>query len=99
MVLKTCQGEVCTQPWNSLHTDKSVKSLRQALDDRFDEFYSKQPQMWYSECALGYLAHTENQSPVHRFAEQPLPKQGATWRDYWGSVASKLNALPGIGDL
>ncbi|KAH8673257.1 alkaline-phosphatase-like protein [Ilyonectria robusta] len=84
MVLKTCKDRVCTYPWESLHPDGSVQSLKQSLNGRFDEFYSNQPQMWFSDCSLGYFMEAENQDPVRAFETTPkLQKQGFDWVNHW----------------
>ncbi|KAF7557311.1 hypothetical protein G7Z17_g832 [Cylindrodendrum hubeiense] len=84
MVLKTCKNRVCTHPWESLHPDGNIQSLKQALNERFDEFYDGQPQMWFSDCPLGYFFEVENQDPVQTFAETPkLQKQGFDWVNHW----------------
>ncbi|KAI4601673.1 hypothetical protein KJ359_011804 [Pestalotiopsis sp. 9143b] len=70
MVLKTCKDQACTRPWEVLHPDGSVRSLSQALQKLFDSFYDDQPQMWFSDCPLGYFAGVENQEPVGVFTGQ-----------------------------
>jgi N-acetylglucosamine-6-sulfatase len=71
MVLKTCKGEVCTQPWAALHPSGDVQTLGQAFHPRFDALYAVQPQMWFADCPLGYFAEKENQSPVVRGGWMP----------------------------
>lgn len=84
MVLKTCKGQTCTQPWASLHPDGSVNSLKLALQNRFDAFYESQPQMWFLECPAAYIAEVENQELVSAFAGV-LNKQeaGFDWTRHW----------------
>jgi hypothetical protein len=82
MVLKTCKNRVCTHPWEVLHPGGSVYSLKHALNERFDAFYGEQPQMWFSECPLGYFAEVENQEPVSTFGPG-LRKQGFDWANHW----------------
>ncbi|KPM35927.1 Arylsulfatase [Neonectria ditissima] len=67
MVLKTCKDRVCTHPWNTLHPNGDVQTLKQALDEKYDKFYANQPQMWFAECSLGYFADMENQEPQLEF--------------------------------
>lgn len=84
MVLKTCKGRVCTHPWDEIHPDGDVTTLKEALHVRFDDFYSKQPQMWYSECPDGYFAETENQDPIRAFEEPPaLRVQAFDFANHW----------------
>ncbi|KAH8660574.1 alkaline-phosphatase-like protein [Xylariales sp. PMI_506] len=84
MVLKTCKGRTCTHPWETLHPDGHVDSLKHALNPRFDRFYSEQPTMWFSECPMAYIAENENQQPVNRYSEE-LRIQGAgfDWGRHW----------------
>lgn len=84
MVLKTCVGGICTHPWESLHPDGSVQTLKQALHHRFDEFYSEQPAMWFTSCPSGYFADMESQDPVKTFAgELQVQDSGMNWNNHW----------------
>lgn len=86
MVLKTCKDQSCTQPWEVIHPDKTVKSLEAALNGRFDKFYAEQPRMWFKGCPLGYFSDWENQSPVISLGvggNGGLTKQGFDWADHW----------------
>lgn len=58
-MLKSCQGATCIKPWEVLHPDGSVQSLRQALNKRYDAFYRKQPKVSYEACLDGYLLDNE----------------------------------------
>lgn len=82
MVLKTCKDRVCTHPWEVLHPEDSVRSLKHALQERFDVFYDHQPRMWFSECPTGYFAEVESQEPVSTFGPG-LQKQGFDWVNHW----------------
>ncbi|RAL01441.1 sulfatase family protein [Aspergillus ibericus CBS 121593] len=59
LVLKSCQGHTCIQPWRVLHPDGSVDSLRDALHLQYDAFYTNQPKVSYSACENGYLIAAE----------------------------------------
>jgi N-acetylglucosamine-6-sulfatase len=64
LVLKTCVGETCHQPYKALFPDiastgQEIYSLSQALDPRFDEYFQGLPKVIYSKCALGYQARLE----------------------------------------
>lgn len=75
MVLKTCSGETCTNPWKVLHPSneddddvddtgkKSVRNLRNALDERFDEFYEGRwrggERVGFERCEMGYILESE----------------------------------------
>lgn len=86
MVLKTCVGRVCTHPWENLHSDGSVRSLKHALHHRFDEFYSEQPAMWFTSCPSGYFEDVESQEPVKTFAVGGglhIQGSGMNWDNHW----------------
>lgn len=55
MVLKTCSGNECVNPWLQLHPQGDVQTLQQAMSSKFDEFYRSQPKVSFSACKLGYL--------------------------------------------
>ncbi|KAJ5229055.1 hypothetical protein N7489_009763 [Penicillium chrysogenum] len=63
MVLKSCLGSECIKPWDTLHPDGSVTSLRDALDDKYDLFYQSQPKVSFGRCAYGYEIDAEG--PQH----------------------------------
>lgn len=66
MVLKSCKGESCREPWRVLHSGSgSVRTLRDALDERFDAFYEGQPKVRFEECALGYVREVEGPQGVN----------------------------------
>lgn len=51
---------MCTRPWEKLHPDGKVHNLKDALDQKYDEFYLKhQLPVTFSECALGQLLDKE----------------------------------------
>jgi hypothetical protein len=60
LVLKSCKGERCVNPWDALHPDKDVVSLKQALSPRFDSFYEReQVRIKYNRCENGYIVDAE----------------------------------------
>ncbi|KAK2759320.1 hypothetical protein FQN54_002798 [Arachnomyces sp. PD_36] len=56
---KTCEQESCRDPWSTLHPDGSVKSLRDALHPRHDEYYASLPRVAFKECLHAQLAWNE----------------------------------------
>ncbi|KAH8172464.1 sulfatase domain-containing protein [Sarocladium implicatum] len=70
MVLKSCKGETCIRPWDSLHPDGAVNSLTEALHDQFDAFYTTQPKVSFTSCELGYLVEAEGPQAVFPFPTQ-----------------------------
>ncbi|UPX16432.1 uncharacterized protein EKO05_0006831 [Ascochyta rabiei] len=72
LTLKRCKGRVCRRPWETLHPCGDVKTLRDAMDSRFDAFYEQhQHAVSFSECAPGQLLDVEG-------ALEPV-----VWRDEW----------------
>ncbi|KAF5622580.1 Arylsulphatase [Fusarium tjaetaba] len=59
LVLKSCKGGVCVQPWKELHADGSIKSLLDALDPEFDDFYEEQSKVSFGRCEEGYILDAE----------------------------------------
>ncbi|KAJ5584753.1 Alkaline phosphatase-like alpha/beta/alpha [Penicillium hispanicum] len=59
LVLKSCQGAACIAPWDVLQPKDSVRSLQEALDERFDAFYGEQPQVSFDWCDAGYIIEAE----------------------------------------
>ncbi|KAJ5670827.1 uncharacterized protein N7477_006190 [Penicillium maclennaniae] len=76
LVLKSCQGATCIQPWNVLQPENSVSSLRDALDKRYDAFYQAQPRVSFDWCAAGHILEAEG-------PQVPLTtRYGISW-DNW----------------
>lgn len=69
LVLKSCKGNTCIQPWDVLHPDGTVRTLRDALKPKYDDFYRAQPKVSYSACEAGYIVGSEG------------PQTGLTYRD------------------
>ncbi|KAJ5129142.1 uncharacterized protein N7515_005181 [Penicillium bovifimosum] len=59
MVLKSCQGVTCIQPWDVLHPLDPVDTLLDALDEEYDGFYGAQPRVSFSWCDAGYIVAAE----------------------------------------
>lgn len=59
LVLKTCSGKTCQQPWAALHPDGKVKTLLDALKSEYDSFYHKQNKVKFAECKKGYFINNE----------------------------------------
>jgi N-acetylglucosamine-6-sulfatase len=69
MVLKSCKGDACRNPWDMLHPDGKVKSLKDALTHEFDGFYGEQPKVKFDECAMGYIREVEGPQHVNVYDE------------------------------
>ncbi|ORY86729.1 putative arylsulfatase precursor [Leucosporidium creatinivorum] len=59
LVLKTCVGEVCRNPWKTVFPDGSVSSLNAGLEKRFDGYFADLPKVKYSYCDIGYHRRLE----------------------------------------
>ena len=70
MVLKSCKAGECHKPWNTLHPEGSVNSLKDALHDSFDTFYADQPKVSFSSCELGYLIDAEGPQDVNVWSQE-----------------------------
>ena len=43
MVLKSCRGRSCVEPWRELHPSGDVEGLLDSLNERFDDFIRNSP--------------------------------------------------------
>ncbi|OQU94859.1 hypothetical protein CLAIMM_01150 [Cladophialophora immunda] len=59
MVLKSCKGKECTDPWEVLHPHGDIKTLKDALAVDFDAFYADQVRVQFESCQLGYILDAE----------------------------------------
>lgn len=76
LVLKSCKGTTCIDPWVVLHPDGSVKNLGDSVQLRYDAFYHSQPKVAFDRCELGYIVDAEG--PQHPL----LYRDGLRW-DTW----------------
>ncbi|GJN93489.1 hypothetical protein Rhopal_006546-T1 [Rhodotorula paludigena] len=61
LVLKSCSGNSCRNPWKVIFRDGKVQSLRTALDEKYDAYFEALPRVRYSECRLGF--HIKLEAP------------------------------------
>ncbi|KAK5099074.1 hypothetical protein LTR24_001475 [Lithohypha guttulata] len=59
LVLKTCKGNTCVQPWKVLHPDGTVNSLKDAMSRDYQCFYRGQPNIEFGGCVQGYIQELE----------------------------------------
>jgi len=72
LTLKRCKGRVCTRPWEKLHPDGNVRTLKDAMHEKYDVFYlEKQKKVSFEECALGQILEVEG------------PLEPVSWREEW----------------
>ncbi|KKK22184.1 hypothetical protein AOCH_001494 [Aspergillus ochraceoroseus] len=77
LVLKSCKGASCIEPWGVLHPDGSVQSLQDALRSQYDSFYPFQPKVSFDRCERGYIPESEGPQEA-----VPYSRYGLTW-DAW----------------
>ncbi|CAH0047784.1 unnamed protein product [Clonostachys solani] len=79
LVLKSCKGATCSQPWRSLHPHGNVVTLHDALSPRYDEFYEQQVRVEYSWCDSGYIVPAEGP----QFEKDGVVYwEGSNWSDW-----------------
>ncbi|KAF9347651.1 hypothetical protein BGX26_000883 [Mortierella sp. AD094] len=77
-VLRTCKGPTCRDPWSVIHpTNKNkdqhhhhghgneVRSLKDALNKKYDQFYANLPKFSFKNCLPYYLTANEVETPKH----------------------------------
>lgn len=67
MVLKSCKGRTCVEPWRELHPSGDVNSLLESLKPEFDVFYQDQPKVSFSDCKVAYFPEFEGPMEVNKF--------------------------------
>ena len=70
MVTKSCKGHTCVHPWSVIHPAGNVKTLQNALHERFDKFYSSvSASVSFEKCELGYILESEGPQEAVVFHE------------------------------
>lgn len=78
-VLKSCKGQVCIRPWEALHPQGNVETLKDALSPRFDQFYVQQKRVSYDHCEDGYVVAAEGP----QFEQDGyVYRQGLPWSEW-----------------
>jgi N-acetylglucosamine-6-sulfatase len=75
LVLKSCKGWECIDPWAVLHPRGNIKTLKDALASDFDTFYHEQPKVSYSKCELGYIKDSEGPQIANVLGEDLIGPQ------------------------
>ncbi|KAF9885037.1 hypothetical protein FE257_000768 [Aspergillus nanangensis] len=94
MVLKSCKGRSCVEPWRELHPQGDVSNLIDSLRPEFDIFYEQQPKVSFSACMLGYLPQYEGPMQVNSFA---VDDETDPWKK--GSRIPEFLLQPGNGAM
>ncbi|KAH8884096.1 Arylsulphatase [Thozetella sp. PMI_491] len=58
-LLKSCKGESCRHPWETLMPGQNVKSLHDALVQKYDTFFGSVPRVSFTSCQAGYIVSEE----------------------------------------
>lgn len=97
MILKDCKGDSCRDPWGHIHAQASddgarVRTLTDALDTRYGEFYTTQPKLRFLRCEMGHIPESETTwdewqpgGPFELDAyapQQPLDNGRPHWSDF-----------------
>ncbi|KAF5700677.1 arylsulfatase [Fusarium mundagurra] len=69
LVLKSCKGNACIEPWKILHPEGGVKSLKDALQAKFNAFYKEQVKVRFDRCEYGYLIDAEGPQVGYEYRE------------------------------
>ncbi|KAL2815258.1 alkaline-phosphatase-like protein [Aspergillus cavernicola] len=77
LVLKSCKGATCIKPWDVLHPDGSVQDLQNALNPRYDAFYTDQARVSFDRCERGYIPESEGPQDAVSYS-----RYGLSW-DAW----------------
>lgn len=71
MVTKSCKGHTCVDPWSVIHPAGNVKTLKDALNTRFDNFYASISQLVkFEKCEFGYILESEGPQEAVVFQEE-----------------------------
>ncbi|QGI68882.1 hypothetical protein CEK27_012853 [Fusarium fujikuroi] len=69
LVLKSCKGNTCIEPWKILHPEGGVASLKDALQAKFNAFYKEQVKVRFDRCEYGYLIDAEGPQVGYEYRE------------------------------
>jgi hypothetical protein len=69
LVLKSCKGNTCIEPWKILHPKGGVTSLKDALQTKFNAFYKEQVKVRFDRCEYGYLIDAEGPQVGYEYRE------------------------------
>lgn len=92
LVLKSCKGDACSNPWKQLHSDGTVRNLRDAMNQTYDDNYHNLPKVEFRVCFKN--------GTVDLWAEGPQWHPGLADADRWVNLelfernAEVLDTLP-----
>jgi hypothetical protein len=59
LVVKSCAGASCREPWGALDPTGAITSLSDALKTQYDGYFESLPRVFYSECEPAYFISAE----------------------------------------
>ena len=69
LVLKSCKGDTCRQPWLALHPSGKVRSLAESMSPEHNSYYAAFPIVQFASCARGMGYLRDNEAPFFRDIE------------------------------
>lgn len=75
LVMKSCKGNACVEPWRRIHPRGDVHSLSAALSPKYDAFYAQQPKVSFSSCEAGYILDAEGPQAARVFRNRAPDNQ------------------------
>jgi hypothetical protein len=60
-VLKTCKGQTCYLPWETLMPNTGVSCLVEAMDTKYDEYFKNLPKVQWDTCDVGQVREVEGE--------------------------------------
>jgi hypothetical protein len=80
MVLKRCAGKSCIEPWDVIHPGGNIRTLKQALNPKYDAFYEKNHQnnaVSFGRCEDGQILDAEGSQEAMIYRDARL-----SWSDW-----------------
>jgi len=75
LVTKSCKGRTCVEPWSVLHPDGAVRTLRDALQRKYDDFYALVGErVSFERCELGYIREVEGEQRAPVYGVDYIPE-------------------------
>ena len=67
MVTKSCKQDSCRNPWGTLFPSGEVTNIQEAMDAKYDTFFTNQPHISFSSCSDGNVISEEGPQQVNVF--------------------------------
>ncbi|EEP79663.1 conserved hypothetical protein [Uncinocarpus reesii 1704] len=84
MVVKSCSGNECVEPWKSLHPSGGVRNLKDALNKTYDDFYAQHPKVSFDSCEMWYIPEKEGPQEYNVYqASHPHRRRDVEYGGHW----------------